>query len=183
MTSGDDRELAFRPAVVGDALAVTSLHVETGRRTFRALLPQALRDAVTIESRLPRWLERIAGQDAALANVVWLATRGETIVGVCWVSLDEEGTTIPETGFVHVLYVRTEEAGRGTGTALLETGLATLRGAGCATALLWVLESNVAAQGFYRSRGWQPTGARATEIILGHAITELRYRTSLASGA
>ena len=43
-------------------------------------------------------------------------------------------------------------------------------------ALLWVLEDNPRARGFYERAGWAPDGVRKAEERFGVRAAEVRYR-------
>lgn len=47
-------------------------------------------------------------------------------------------------------------------------------------ALLWVLDGNERAQGFYSDDGWAPTGARKDDVVWGVPVVEVEYRTTIA---
>jgi putative acetyltransferase len=59
--------------------------------------------------------------------------------------------------FLRTLYVLPSHWRRGIGEALLEHGLARLRGRGVARAKLWTLEENWCARSYYEKRGWTLT--------------------------
>jgi GNAT superfamily N-acetyltransferase len=61
------------------------------------------------------------------------------------------------TGYVWALFVIDEAQGRGHGTSLLAAAIARLRDAGHRQAFLST-DSGTRAEGFYRSKGWQPMG-------------------------
>jgi GNAT superfamily N-acetyltransferase len=62
-----------------------------------------------------------------------------------------------QTGYVWALFVIDEAHGRGHGKALHDAAMAQLRQAGHRQAFLST-ERGTRAEGFYLSRGWQPTG-------------------------
>ena len=71
-----------------------------------------------------------------------------------------------QTGYVWALFVIDEAQGRGHGTALLAAALSRLRDTGNRQAFLSTGISTK-AEGFYRSKGWQPTGINLQgEIVL-----------------
>jgi len=60
------------------------------------------------------------------------------------------------------------------GTAMLSVAAQWARGRGATSMHLYVLEPNVAAIGFYESRGWKLAG-REDDTMGGIAIIALRY--------
>jgi len=85
----------------------------------------------------------------------------------------------PESGEVYELYVDPVVQGRGGGGRLLDAAEAWFRSAGFERAELSTLVTNPAAQGFYRSRGWEPTG-RIIPVDLGVvAFEEMRFARRL----
>lgn len=74
-----------------------------------------------------------------------------------------------QTGCVWALFVIDGAQGRGHGTGLLDAAMARLREAGHRQAFLST-GSGTKAEGFYRSRHWQPTGTNMN----GEAVLRLR---------
>ncbi len=71
-----------------------------------------------------------------------------------------------QTGYVWALFVIDEAQGRGHGTALLAAAMSRLREAGHRQAFLST-GIGTKAEGFYRSKGWQPTGINMQgELVL-----------------
>ena len=71
-----------------------------------------------------------------------------------------------QTGYVWALFVIDEAQGRGHGAALLDAAMAQLRKAGHRQAFLST-GAGTKAEGFYRSRGWQPMGTNMRgEVVL-----------------
>lgn len=85
----------------------------------------------------------------------------------------------PESGEVYELYIDPVAQGCGGGGRLLDAAETWFRSAGFVRAELSTLVSNPAAQGFYRSRGWEPTG-RIIPVDLGIvAFEEMRFARRL----
>lgn len=71
-----------------------------------------------------------------------------------------------QTGYVWALFVIDGAQGQGHGTALLDAAVARLRQAGHRQAFLST-GKGTRAEGFYRSRGWHPTGTDMRgEVVL-----------------
>ena len=105
----------------------------------------------TVENRLT---------DPALvtdAEVAWYMD--EAVFLVSEDEADIQGFTCVnhQTGYVWALFVIDEAQGRGHGTKLLDAAMAALREAGHRQAFL-TTGSGTKAEGFYRSKGWQPMG-------------------------
>jgi GNAT superfamily N-acetyltransferase len=70
-----------------------------------------------------------------------------------------------QTGYVWALFVIDEAQGRGHGTTLLNAAMERLRQAGHRQAFLST-GRGTKAEGFYRSKGWQPMGANMNDEIV-----------------
>jgi ribosomal protein S18 acetylase RimI-like enzyme len=79
------------------------------------------------------------------------------------------------TGELYALYVDPDEWGAGHGRALDEAARAHLRGALFTGAVLWVLEDNERARGFYERCGWVDDGTRRSH----EGAVAVRYRVGL----
>lgn len=77
-------------------------------------------------------------------------------------------------GELYSLYVDPELWGRGHGSALHDAALGELVSRGYASAVLWVLEDNAHARGFYLARGWKPEGAQRRFLGGEHAAPRPR---------
>lgn len=95
---------------------------------------------------------------------------------------DDADPTQPEAGEVYELYIDPVAQGHGGGTSLLTAAADWFRSVGYDRAELSTLVTNPAAQAFYRSRGWQPTG-RIIPVDLGTvAFEEMRFASRLDTG-
>ncbi len=88
---------------------------------------------------------------------------------VCLVAPDENGSVLVDN-----LHALPEAKGSGLGTAMLSIAAQWAHDRGAAGMHLYVLESNVAAIGFYESRGWKLAG-REDDTMGGIHIIALRY--------
>ena len=125
--SGPD--LTLRPAEQEDVPGIAEVYVQS-RQAAVPMMPASLHSA-----------EEVAGHHAARLRLggTWVAERDGAVVGF----LDLE------QGWLHSLYVRPADAGRGVGAAMLDLAKA-LTPKGFA---LWVFESNEPARRFYRRHG------------------------------
>ena len=149
---------SVRPARPGDAEGIARLHADSWRRHYRGAYADSFLDGDVEADRREVWTARLAepGHDATLP--------GATLRGATLLAEDAGGLA----GFVHTvfdedprwgslidnLHVRADLRRTGIGTRLLADAFQAIAAAASAPSIyLWVLEQNVAAQAFYRSRG------------------------------
>ena len=139
---------------------------------YRHVYPAADLDALPIDperwrSRLhvppPGWTTMVCEHEG---RVVGFASAGP--------SRDED-----ELGELYAIYVEPEAWSTGAGRALMTAAEQRLA-AEYDAALLWVLEDNPRARGFYERGGWVPDGVRKAEERLGVRAPEVRYRKDFA---
>ena len=126
----EEPDLTLRPATDRDVPALARLYV-AARQAAVPEMPEMVHTAA--ETRA--WLGRQLGE-----RDVWLAEQGGSIVG--YVALGER--------WLDSLYVRPDLTGQGIGSVLLDLAKG-LRPGGLG---LWVFQSNVRAQRFYRRHGF-----------------------------
>jgi ribosomal protein S18 acetylase RimI-like enzyme len=127
---GEQPDLTLRPATGRDVPALARLHV-AARQAAVPQMPPSVHTAAETHA----WLSRQLGE-----REIWVAERAGVILG--YLSLDQ--------GWLDSLYVRPDLTGQGIGSVLLDLAKA-LRPAGLG---LWVFQSNVRAQRFYRRHGF-----------------------------
>ena len=162
----------IRPASPEDALAIETIRVHGWQSAYRHVYPAADLDALPIDperwrSRLhvppPGWTTMVCEHEG---RVVGFASAGP--------SRDED-----ELGELYAIYVEPEAWSTGAGRALMAAAEQRLSSEYDA-ALLWVLEDNPRARGFYERGGWVPDGVRKAEERLGVRAPEVRYRKDFA---
>ena len=164
--------MRIRPASPEDALAIETIRVHGWQSAYRHVYPAADLDALPIDperwrSRLhvppPGWTTMVCEHEG---RVVGFASAGP--------SRDED-----ELGELYAIYVEPEAWSTGAGRALMAAAEQRLSSEYDA-ALLWVLEDNPRARGFYERGGWVPDGVRKAEERLGVRAPEVRYRKDFA---
>ncbi|WP_320065933.1 GNAT family N-acetyltransferase [Micromonospora sp. RTGN7] len=168
--------ITLRHATVDDLRPVGALHQRSRVAAYSSFLPvEALADP-TPEAMGEYWAERWTWErDEHLMTV---AERNGRLVGFSYLGPDDQDD--PSTGLLNAIHLDPAEQGRGTGRALMADALATMRGRGWSRGVLWVLERNERARGFYERGGWQPTGERREEQIGGVHVPQLRYARELS---
>jgi ribosomal protein S18 acetylase RimI-like enzyme len=168
--------MEIRRAGPADARAFAVIGVRGWQTAYRGIMPDEFLDGLSIEAREQAWLARLeAASDEAPA---WIASRqGQALGFLCGGPPRDDAP--PSSVEVYGLYVLPEAWRLGVGRALLDTALAYWQGRGLETALLWVLEANQAARGFYEALGWTPDGGRQEADLGGFAPPEVRYRRAI----
>jgi ribosomal protein S18 acetylase RimI-like enzyme len=160
--------MQIRPASPDDALAIETIRVRGWRSAYRHVFPAAELDAMPIDPE--RWRARLHVPPPGWTTVI--CEDGGDVVGFAATgpSRDED-----DFGEVYAIYVDPDAWSAGAGRALMHAAEAALA-ADYRAALLWVLEDNPRARGFYERAGWAPDGVRKAEERFGVRAAEVRYR-------
>ena len=129
----EETDLSLRQARPHEASALARLHLAARRAAVPAMPPPVHGDAET-----RAWFDDLL---QGAGHEIWVAERAGAVVGY----LVLEGP-----GWLHSLYVRPELTGHGIGSVLIDVAKG-LRPSGLQ---LWVFETNVRAQRFYRRHGF-----------------------------
>jgi ribosomal protein S18 acetylase RimI-like enzyme len=141
-----------------DAATIAQLHAESWRRHYRGAYADSYLDGDIVTERLRVWSARLSA--GAHTMTVLAEDEGEP-VGFVHVVFDDD----PRWGsLIDNLHVRVGHQRGGIGTALMARAADGIReSAAGKNHYLWVLEQNVAAQGFYRALG----GTRGDRLVVG----------------
>lgn len=176
----NSKSVSVRRAEAGDAEEIARVHVGSWQGAYRGLVSDEVLDGLSIEGRTRQWREWLApGGERALTLV---ASRGGQIVGFVTLAVqsrdDDEPTGVGE---VPALYVLPSAWGAGVGGALMAASVRELREAGCSQAILWMLEGNDRAAGFYEGQGWRADGGRRGSQYYPEDVdlVEVRFRREL----
>lgn len=161
----------IRTAALSDAEGVAFVHVESWKTTYKGLLSDTLIASRTLERRIEQWSRQLATPNPA--RVLFVAEDAGRIVG--YVQLGPTRTPdLPYTHELYAIYTLAEVQGRGLGRALFNTGVQWLRDREVNTMMLWVLEGNLAARGFYERMGGQMV-TRRIDPDFTEPVSELAY--------
>jgi GNAT superfamily N-acetyltransferase len=173
---GCDRAGSIRRAEPREARLIAELHVRAWQAAYRGLLPDELLDGLSVTDREAMWRRKLA---IGSRSHVWVAERGERMIGFAAVGPSRDGDTEASVAEVYAIYVEPGVVGTGVGRILFKHAVDFLRGHGYGAAILWVLETNARARRFYERAGWRPDGAMKTELRQGWELKEVRYWTTL----
>lgn len=170
--------LIVRAARAEDADAMGTVHVRARHDAYRGQIPDAYLDGLEPASRAGIWRRSIASpRDRARLLV---ADLDGAVAGFAALGPSADSATV---GQLYAINVDPRQQGRGLGRALLGAAREAMAEVGFVEAILWVLPGNRRARRFYERAGWRDDGVEQTVDVLGVTVSEVRYRTSLTTGA
>ncbi|MCR3747730.1 GNAT family N-acetyltransferase [Lentzea californiensis] len=160
--------MTVRLAVVSDAPAVASVHVQTWQAAYRGLVPDSVLDELSVQERASMWERGIP------RGGVWVGFVDDAVAGFCAVGPSRE----PDAAFeLFALYVLPSAWGTPLGYELARAALGAEQ-----DVVLWVFDENPRARRFYERLGFRADGTVKTETIGGAELREIRYRLTGVAG-
>ena len=147
-----------RVAVVSDAEAIAQVQVATWQDTYRGILPQPFLESLDVERSAESW-QAVIGDKRRTT----LVADAPGVVGFCTAG-PSRGEHSGYRGEVEAIYILPAEQGRGHGTALIHAAMRWLTERDLEPVLVWALEANAAAHGFYESLGAHRLDTRLLRI-------------------
>ena len=162
--------IVLRSADPDDGAVVARIQLAAWRATYGHLNP-AMVDGLDLERTAGNWARAAADRTSRLRLAEYDgATVGYAYSGPC----EEEPDGVGE---LRAVYLLPAAQGLGVGRRLLEDTLAALATAGAAECLLWVVDSNASARGFYEHLGFRPDDGRD----VWRSLPVVRYRRRLVT--
>ncbi|WP_395022783.1 GNAT family N-acetyltransferase [Dongia sp.] len=171
MRVGDRFEV--RPARPDDTEEIARIHVEAWRDAYAALLPADYLARLNPKIEAARW-SRTSRVESTLVADAQGEVAGYAIIG------SARGRRGPGCGEVYALYVETDWREQGVGRALIEAAFDAFRRRGMTEAVIWCLEGNFAARGFYERCGGRRLSESRLEDVAGMPLPTLGYHWTLA---
>jgi ribosomal protein S18 acetylase RimI-like enzyme len=147
-----------RVAALDDAQAIAEVQVSTWQHTYRGILPQAFLASLDVERSAESW-QAVIGDKRRTTLVV----DAPGVVGFCTAG-PSRGEHSGYRGEVEAIYILPAEQGRGHGTALIRAAMRWLAERELEPVVVWALEANAAAHGFYESLGARRLDTRLLRI-------------------
>ncbi len=172
--------MRIRTARAADAEAITEVHIASMRETYRDLFAAEELARIDARDRADRWRDHLTEG----SSITLLAEVDGRIAGfVCFGACRDEEVSPEAVGEVMAIYVDPDMWGLGFGEALMLAALARLRSGGSAEVVLWVIEGNHRAIGFYERLGFKPDGSVRVRQMLGKHTDIVRLRLQLEESA
>jgi GNAT superfamily N-acetyltransferase len=163
------RRVQLRRATLDDAALIAKMHAQSWVSTYRGMLPDAFLDLEVYEDRESYWHAQVCVLETGAGNLLIAELDGQPIGFVCMLAPDDNGSVLIDN-----LHAIPGYKGAGAGTAMLDAARQWARTRGAGSMYLYVLETNLAAIGFYEARGWRLAGREEDEMG-GIEIMVLRY--------
>jgi ribosomal protein S18 acetylase RimI-like enzyme len=172
--------MQIRTASAADAEAITDVHIASMREAYRGLIAAEELARIDARDRADRWRDHLAGG----SSITLLAEMDGRPAGfVDFGACRDEDVSPGAVGEVMAIYVRPDAWGLGIGEALMREAMARLRSGGWSEVVLWVIEGNRRAVGFYERLGFKPDGSVRHREMFGKPTAIVRLRRLLEESA
>ena len=149
-----------------DLFKLSAVYEQSWKCAYKGIVPQDYLDSIPAG----RWASGIYKPEP---NNLVMTDSGKIIGTSCYCRSRWE--RFSDFGEVVSLYLLPEYTGRGYGRQLLERAVTELNALGYEQILLWVLEENLNARGFYEKLGFAQTDERMYFDIGGKKLCEIMY--------
>jgi L-amino acid N-acyltransferase YncA len=149
--------VSIRAATVEDAVAISHVHVESWRATYKGIVPEEHLSSLSEAEHMPLWRKWLALEVQAFIA----AMNGEVVGFACGGRIREPLHDYDAELFA--IYLLPRAQGHGLGSALLKTLADALRAQGFKSMAAWVLLDNSSST-FYRKTGAVPVSQKETQI-------------------
>jgi ribosomal protein S18 acetylase RimI-like enzyme len=166
----------IRRGRAADGEDIARIHVEAWRDAYAALLPADYLARMDARIEAARWT-RNAGFNRRTDNTL-VADTEDGVVGYAIIG-PARGRTVAPAGEIYALYVETDGRERGIGRALMDAAFAVFRREGLRHAVIWCLEGNFAARGFYQRCGGALIREARVEEVAGMPLPTVGYHWDL----
>jgi ribosomal protein S18 acetylase RimI-like enzyme len=161
----------IRAARAADAEAITAVHIASMREAYRDLFAAEELAHIDPQERADRWRDLLTGG----SSITLVGELDERLAGfVSFGPCRDEDLSPEAVGEVMAVYVDPDLWGLGFGEALMRAALARLRSDGSTEVVLWVIEENRRAIGFYERLGFKPDGSVRVREMLGKSTAIVR---------
>ena len=159
----------LRPATPSDAGLIAGMLARSRASAYRGMLPDAYLDHEVLAEGIAEWPLKLQALADGAGSTLIAIRQGAPIGFICMLAPDDNGSVLVDN-----LHTLPDQKGGGAGTAMLDAAAEWARQRGATGLHLFVIEANVAAIGFYESRGWQLAG-RMNDRMGGVDLVALRF--------
>jgi GNAT superfamily N-acetyltransferase len=142
--------MSIRIAKIEDAYQIATIHWLSWGNAYQNIIPPAYIAQITQQARLTHWQRQIIDREL---DIYVKVVDSDRIVGWIATGPDREQPHDSSIAEIHALYIDPHYAGIGIGSELFDYVSDLFRAAGKSKIVLWVLEKNGPALGFYYKCG------------------------------
>ena len=162
--------MLIRPAVIEDATAISVVHINTWKTTYRGMVPDYVIDGLDYVKNNRRWHQTLS-QNSNSRTFVAVSDDGK-IMGFSTAG-PNRNQQYKFDGELYAIYILKQFQGQGVGRAIVTEVAKWLYSQGHRSMILWVLKDNP-AKNFYEAMGGKYINTEKVEI--GNAmLDELSY--------
>ena len=138
----DQEQIIIRQATEADAWQIADILVEDWKTAYRGIIDDGFLDAMSVEERYQRELQRY--------QIYRVAAAGKEILGFTWNEMTGDEASDCE---IIAISVRCGKRKSGIGKLLFRDSMEIFRSAGKKAMILWCLKDNAEARKFYEKMG------------------------------
>jgi len=158
----------IRRARIDDAAGVADVHHSAWRGAYGGIIPHGALNRMLARRGAQWWRNAIGGA----ANVL-VIEMGGAIVGYATLGRNR-AAKLAQQGEIYELYLKPEYQGIGLGTRLFSAARAHLASHGFKGLVIWALEENIGALGFYEGLGGRDV-AEGVEVFDAKALRKVAF--------
>lgn len=161
---------AVREAELADAEGIARAHTESWQSSYRGILPDTVLDRIDVGQRVES--RRQILRDRSIFQLVAHDITHGDIVGFC--DAGPARRHVAQSGEIYALYMVHHAKRHGLGQQMFERVQSHFVTLGWRSLIIWVLENNHHARGFYEAMGGQ-RGPTFPSRVGGFAVVERAY--------
>ena len=166
----------IRRATAEDAPALAKVHVDSWQVAYRGIVPDSHLERFTYQRREDAFRQAIA----ANLEETYLIEDTDQAVGILTIGASrDDDLDVNLTGEIWGIYITPSYWRQGIGTILVQEAERMLMSRGYQDTVLWVLEDNMDARGFYEKTGFSLDGMYKM-VELGKPLKVVRYRKAMS---
>ena len=158
----------IRPANRRDSAAVAQVQEKSCENAYAGIIPHKSLSNMVSRRGVDWWERTISGSNAVLVAEVGGLVAGYATVG------RNRTLQLAQKGEIYELYVKPEYQGLGFGGQLFAAARARIANFGLKGTVVWALEENINALGFYRAMGGQDI-AEGTESFENRVLKKIAF--------
>jgi len=160
----------IRWAQVEDSEVLGTIHAESWKAAYKNIMPDDFLMNISIAKRQKRFEQALINKTEE--NAVILCN--DKIIGFICLGKARDEDLDESFGEIWGIYLHPDQWRKGFGRELISWGIKELRNRGYLKIILWVLEENYKARGFYENIGFTEDRV-SKEIKIGKVLKEMRY--------